>query len=86
MVQCPVNKQFYFALCTVNGGLSSERVKWANLHVFINKISNWRSAMIIQVLHLFIQEIATKDAFFFSFYRVFTLYIPNKYVGNLIVN
>ena len=85
MLNCPVTKHFCFPFCTAKCGVFSEKVTRANPHFFINKISKFVAAMIIQIFHLFVHEIAKNYEFLCSFCNVFTLYISRKIVGSVTV-
>ena len=80
MLQFPVTKQFFLPLCTLQCSLVSEWVTRANFHLFISEISNFGAAMIFQVLHLFIPQIAKKIAIFFRLQSI-PLYISRRKLG-----
>ena len=66
-------------------GLVWEWIPRANPHFFINNISKFEAAMIRQIFHLFIHEIAKIFAIFCFFRKVFTLFFSGNNFGNLTV-
>ena len=66
VLHCPFTKQFCISLCKAKGILLAKWVAGANPHlsIWFYKLLNFGTAMIIQVLHLFIYTIAQKHAFF----------------------
>ena len=87
MLHYTVIQNLCFELCTVKCGLVSDWVTRSNPNFFIgfSKISIFPAAIIIQVFHFFILEIAKNLANFCSCCNVFTLYISGKNVGILTV-
>ena len=85
MVDYPITHFLCLSLCTVECGLVSERVTWANSHFFVNDILNFGTVMIIQVFYFSIRKTVKCRGLFCSFWNFFILHNSEKNVGKVTV-
>ena len=87
MLHCPITKHFCLSLCTVKCRLLSEWITRANPNFIVcfSKISNYGTAMLIQVFLFFTHQFDKNLTFSSFFCKLVTIYISGKLIGKLIV-